>query len=174
MRSFIVAECSSLTKKIFLFQAKYLSRICGAKVELKITSKRGNVSTYYSEEKEYRNCGVQVGQPTLPPVRSSVRNAPPKVQTPQKLRKSSCTITKPTPVVNLPGKYASANKQNGKKQVSSKCEFCNIAYNSKADKEFKRMHGARKSTWVGCDHESCKFLAHVKRSGMILVPPKKG
>ena len=123
-------------------------------MELKILSEKNDEYSHYSHPKDYVNCRVQIGKPFLPPVRSSARLS--IFQSPRKLKKKSTLTPLTTPVVNLPGKKQPVRREPVvKKKVTGKCVVSKIIWKSKDDVNFRKEHGQRKTTWVGCDREPC-------------------
>ena len=141
----------------------------GAKVSLKIDN--GNsLFQYDSHPVNHANVHVQVDECTTI---SPLKTPPPKrvsVHTPKKV------ISRPSiplmEVENLPGRRKISSKTPAAKATTGKCKECNIIYESKEDKAFRKKTGCRKTTWIGCDRPRCNFWAHASCAGLLLHPNK--
>ena len=91
-----------------MFQAESLHTICGAEVQLTITSDTNEIYSYTSHKIQRRTCGTQFGTPAMPPIRTATRsftinNTPTKLVTQKKKPLKENLPPRPM-VINLPGK----------------------------------------------------------------------
>lgn len=144
--------------------------ICtGAKVTV-IVETNTQKYTYDSHPKALRHCGCQVGKPALSPKKASTRSS--ICNTPRKTKRAALL---PVNIKNLPGKKSksSTTSTSTSTKTTGKCKVCNVIFESKADKEFRKIKGAKKTTWIGCDQAHCSFWAHASCAGLLLQPKKK-
>ena len=109
----------------------------------------------------YRNIGVQVGESSF-----QVQDLANKEKhTPKKIQSS----VPRTIINNLSGKKK-PDEKGITTRTTGKCLVCSLIWESKADKTFRKKHGVRKTTWVGCDFPGCKLWAHANCAGFFIKP----
>lgn len=157
---------------MFLFQAKALHQMCGAKVSLKVVAESGKYHSVDYPPITKRSVKLQIGELAFGvPKVTPKRKVAPKTHSPKK-------ITSPIQkaIINLPGKKTNATNNSPSvtpknMRVKNTCQICFVVFNGIKDKDFRKKYGLQ-GTWLGCEKDGCDFWAHARCVGVHIKTRK--